>query len=993
MAHALTASAATLYVRQSNPGPAPPFTTWASAATNIQDAIDAAAPGDDIVVDDGVYGTGGRAIWNTDPGVNAHWESNRVVVTKPLTLRSRNGAERTIIKGYNDNPGLPQGDGVRCVYLIDGAALIGFTLTNGGTGHWGGGVHGATINTFVTDCILTRNEANSDGGGAFRTTLRRCQLIGNLAGDEGGGAANCVLTDCAIANNSASDGGGAYLSVLSSCLVSSNIAYSSGGGALDSTLISCGISNNFAGSGGGVFECFLEYSVVSNNRASGDAGGAHGGSLSNCLLQNNFAGDDGGGAASSTLLNCVITGNSADAGGGAAGGTLDNCTLAGNSADGGGGAAYAALNDCRLISNSAGDGGGAFQCLLNNCVLERNSASEAGGGDGGGAFECSLTNCTFTANIANGDGGGAAFSTLERCKLFENSADLGGGGTVGGTLNNCLLTGNSAASGGGAFLGGLNNCTLTGNSASLGGGAKDAYLVNCIAYFNTASSDPNYSSGVAGNVHFSCTTPLPAGGTSNITNVPAFVNAAAGDYRLSYGSPCIDAGTDLSAVITSDLAGYPRPRDGNGDSVAAFDMGAYEFKLPLLVWPGSPNPVSPFLTWATSAHTIQDAVDSAEAGDEIVVTNGIYIAGGAWSDIAQSSNRVVLNKPVTVRSINGPAVTTIVGAAGATPFGVGAMRCVTLGSGAVLNGFTLWSGFADEGGGAICYSEEAILTNCIIEGNSAKYDGGGVSGGKLYRCVLRDNDSWFGDGGGASEAELHECLVTDNDCYRTGAGVSESTLYNCVITRNHADGEGGGASFSTLYHCTVAANRDDNREDNGCCTGGAIYSTFYNSIAVDGLYDCRASFSWVPNIGRLLDNGGGNIDSPPPMFVGAASGDYRLRPGSPCIDTGTNLSALVSFDFNGFPRPLDGNRDGVAGSDMGAYEFNPLFFTSITSVGNITRVCWFDSLTGMQLQAAPSLSNPVWTNVPFAAGTNCVELPLGNGRGFFRLVQPGPVNQ
>ena len=75
------------------------------------------------------------------------------------------------------------------------------------------------------------------------------------------------------------------------------------------------------------------------------------------------------------------------------------------------------------------------------------------------------------------------------------------------------------------------------------------------------------------------------------------------------------------------------------------------------------------------------------------------------------------------------------------------------------------------------------------------------------------------------------------------------------------------------------------------------------------------------------------------MFVDAASGDYRLRPGSPCIDAGTNLSALVSSDLNGLPRPLDGNRDGVAGYDMGAYEFNPLFFTSITKVGNNTRLC------------------------------------------------------
>lgn len=55
------AGAAVRYVNIANPSPAPPYTTWANAATNIQDAVDVANAGDDIVVTNGVYAFDGRA--------------------------------------------------------------------------------------------------------------------------------------------------------------------------------------------------------------------------------------------------------------------------------------------------------------------------------------------------------------------------------------------------------------------------------------------------------------------------------------------------------------------------------------------------------------------------------------------------------------------------------------------------------------------------------------------------------------------------------------------------------------------------------------------------------------------------------------------------------------------------------------------------------------------------------------------------------------------
>ncbi len=87
----LTGSAATRYVAITNAAPAWPYTNWATAACVIQDAVDAADPGDEILVADGVYATGGRAVYGT--------MTNRVAIDKAVIVRSVNGPNLTWIVG------------------------------------------------------------------------------------------------------------------------------------------------------------------------------------------------------------------------------------------------------------------------------------------------------------------------------------------------------------------------------------------------------------------------------------------------------------------------------------------------------------------------------------------------------------------------------------------------------------------------------------------------------------------------------------------------------------------------------------------------------------------------------------------------------------------------------------------------------------------------------------------------------------------------------
>ena len=62
--------------------------------------------------------------------------------------------------------------------------------------------------------------------------------------------------------------------------------------------------------------------------------------------------------------------------------------------------------------------------------------------------------------------------------------------------------------------------------------------------------------------------------------------------------------------------------------------------------------------------------------------------------------------------------------------------------------------------------------------------------------------------------------------------------------------------------------------------------------------------------------GTGNIDLDP-SFVNEAVGDYRLGPGSDCINAGDNSAVSTAYDLMGNPRIADGI------VDMGAYEFIP----------------------------------------------------------------------
>ena len=69
--------------------------------------------------------------------------------------------------------------------------------------------------------------------------------------------------------------------------------------------------------------------------------------------------------------------------------------------------------------------------------------------------------------------------------------------------------------------------------------------------------------------------------------------------------------------------------------------------------------------------------------------------------------------------------------------------------------------------------------------------------------------------------------------------------------------------------------------------------------------------------------------------------DGHLLPGSPCIDAGTNTpeEGLSATDLDGNPRVIDGDSDGFATVDMGAFEFDSAVSRLAISDSEFTFSC------------------------------------------------------
>ncbi len=508
-------------------------------------------------------------------------------------------------------------------YFATGPSVIGCTFTGNvvtTTGH-GGGLRNFESNCTVSDCVFAGNLAQT-GGGIDKAngtgSVTNCAFTGNEATFGGGISVvgPLAVTGCTFTGNSAAGGGGLYADWGGTPVVT-------GSEFCDNW--ASHISGNWTNGGGNTFcplcddssGLVLAVPAVYPTIQSAINAACDGSEVvvaPGTYLERIVVGDkniivrstDGPGATTIDGQGVGPVLVSIDSGTGL---VLEGFTIANGFSELGGGAwiigGSASLTGCNFRDNVADVGGAinwqaqdAHQLSLLRCQFDGNQANAGAGAIMSAGGHLTMVDCAFTDNDgATGPGAvGAAGSDASyvNCQFARNSASFVAGGMADGSgtilMANCVFSRNSAPMSGGLesvnSAGMIINCTFSLNQGD--GVGNSPPLANCILWGNTPGQIAAPSTVVQ---HSDVQGGWP--GAGNIDADPLFVQPVTDDVRLSFGSPCVDAGSNaalpadgldldgdgnVAEPIPFDIGGAPRVVGG------AVDMGAWEGEFE----PGAP---------------------------------------------------------------------------------------------------------------------------------------------------------------------------------------------------------------------------------------------------------------------------------------------------------------------------------------------------------------------------------------------------------------------
>ncbi len=861
-----------------------------SGVATIAAAMDSAGVGDEVVVECGTY------------------TEHSIQMKSGVTLRSETGEPDCVTIDASGS-----GFAVIECSSVDAAALIeGLTLTGGedsginlsgsspsivncviSDNTWdigpGGGVtcrDGSSPE--ITDCLFLVNTGTSRGGGLFSTasspTLDSC-IFAECAADTGGavlceGGSLVSLTNCTVTDNSSSGEHAGVIGLFGASTIDitdSIVALNAAGPAVyceagSAANLTC---TDVYGNPGGDFTGCIAGQEGTNGNISEDPVFCDAGAGNYQLHYTSPCADaDGCGLIGAFGIGCgrdwyvptdlptiaaaIDSAQPGDAVIVECGTYYESNLMEGLTK---GITIRSETGDPSCVTIDAGELGPVFRAIGISGTLVVTGVTMTGGLHG---VECvgssaEFVDCIFRNNTAvDGSGGGAEMAVSDvsftRCVFEHCSANAGGalwceGSTV--VLGECTISDNTAVGGTGGAIG------LAFSSS--------ADLTNCIVAFSSSGEAIHCDTG--GTANLVCTDVYGnAGGDfvgclagfegvdGNFSEDPVFCDRDEGRYTLHVSSPCADV-------------------DGCGRVGAHGVQCGRVWDVPLGVG------------------TIAAAVDSAAAGDTVLIACGTYDEYGIQIPSGIVFRSETQEPDCVTIDAGGLGPVIEISAADTTTFIQGITLTGGYGSGAYLTAsapqFESCVFFANSsggestfGGGMYCGdSSSPNLTDCVFEGNTA----GSLSAGGGLFC----------DG---SSASLTTCLFAQNAAEGGGGAIladaaSSLTLTNCTLVENDSGSPTGGGieaglgSTVDLAHCIIAFGSVGQAAD---CTGGTV------TLTCSDVYG-NAAGDYVGCISGQLGVDGNITEDP--VFCGTENLDepYALRSDSPCVEHNSACGQMGAF--------------------------------------------------------------------------------------------------
>ncbi len=561
-------------------------------ASSIQAAIDAAAPGDMVLVQASGSPYSENIVFDADDGgiyVKSDGGFGSVTIqgastatNLPVVRFSAAVASAPVLDGFTIDNQTHGGTLSNGIFIENGASpvirntVIADNRTDPYNANIGGGIHiaqgGATIEgSRIGSTTATGGNHAEYGAGIYALTAA-------------GGPYNLIIRNSTISHNTISNGNaGAGINLtdfhgtveISDSTVANNVTSNLGGGiyltgnTATVTLTNVTVSGNTStgADGGGIYTrspITIEDSVISGNGVPSYKSGA------GIFLS--------GAAAALEMEGSTVTGHSGSSGAGLymIGSTaaiplsIRNSTISSNTAAANGGALYlvsmtnpAILDGVTIRDNSAQHGGGIFnngtRLIITDSTIQNNSASQNAGGlhSQGATAVVEITGSTISGNSARSGAGlrvqtGGTLSLTESTVSGNNAFDGVGAGIYNSasTLNltRSYLTGNQAASLGGGlynrYAGAQATLTNTIVSGNVGG---DTGSENGGGIYNHSDAALSlYSSTIAGN--------YAAGRGGGLYT--AAVSGVTVENSIIYGNGAGSANPDLYGALTSAEVSY-----------------------------------------------------------------------------------------------------------------------------------------------------------------------------------------------------------------------------------------------------------------------------------------------------------------------------------------------------------------------------------------------------------------------------------------------------